>query len=76
MLDEFDRNLLGLLQENADLTSDQLATKVALSASAIQRRLKRLRESGVIERTIAVVAPRKVGRPNMFVQSALMSKFS
>jgi len=69
MLDQFDRSLLRLLQENADLTSEQLTEWLPLSQSAIQRRLKRLRDAGVIERTIAVIAPGKVGRPNTFVVS-------
>ncbi|HEY2707349.1 MAG TPA: Lrp/AsnC family transcriptional regulator [Caulobacteraceae bacterium] len=66
-LDRFDRQLLNLVQENAHQTAEQLAETVGLSASAIQRRLRRLRESGVIVRDIAQVDPRKVGRPTFFV---------
>ena len=49
-LDRFDRQLLTLVQQDAALTAEQLAEHVSLSASAIQRRLKRLREQGVIQR--------------------------
>src|SRR3546814_5090367 len=42
--------------------AEQLGERVGLSASACQRRLKRLRETGVIEAEIAVVAPEAVGR--------------
>ncbi len=66
-LDRFDRQLLNLIQENAERTADQLAEQVALSASAIQRRLRRLREDGVITRYAAVVEPKHVGRPNFFI---------
>ena len=66
-LDRFDRQLLGLVQDNADRTAEQLAEQVALSPSAIQRRLRRLREEGVIARYAAVVEPKQVGRPNFFV---------
>jgi Lrp/AsnC family leucine-responsive transcriptional regulator len=48
-MDAFDRKLLALVQENARLTADQLGERVGLSASACHRRLKRLRDSGVIE---------------------------
>lgn len=68
-LDSFDRQLLNLYQEDAEQTADQLSGQVALSPSAIQRRLRRLREQGVIARMIAVVDPRKVGRPTFFIAS-------
>jgi Lrp/AsnC family transcriptional regulator, leucine-responsive regulatory protein len=68
-LDRFDRQLLNLVQENAGQTADRLAEQVALSPSAIQRRLRRLREHGVIARDAAVVDPSKVGRPTFFIVS-------
>jgi Lrp/AsnC family transcriptional regulator, leucine-responsive regulatory protein len=68
-LDRFDRQLLNLVQEDAGQTADRLAEQVALSPSAIQRRLRRLREHGVIARDAAVVDPGKVGRPTFFIVS-------
>jgi Lrp/AsnC family transcriptional regulator, leucine-responsive regulatory protein len=68
-LDRFDRQLLNLVQEDSAQTTEQLAAVVALSPSAIQRRLRRMREQGVISREIAVVDPRKVGRSTSFVVS-------
>lgn len=67
MPDAFDRQLLNLVQEDASLTAEQLSETVALSVSAIQRRLRRLHESGVIQRNIAVADPQLVGRPTFFV---------
>ena len=66
-LDAFDRQLLNLVQEDSTLTAERMAETVALSPSAIQRRLRRLREDGVIQRDIAVVDPRFAGRPTFFV---------
>lgn len=66
-LDAFDRTLLNLVQEDCARTAEQLAERVALSPSAIQRRLRRLREEGVITRDMAVVDPRKAGRPTFFI---------
>jgi len=66
-LDAFDRQLLNIVQEDALQTAEQIAARVALSPSAIQRRLRRLREQGVILRDIAVVDPRKIGRPTFFI---------
>ena len=68
-LDRFDRQLLNLVQQDSAQTAEQLAEHVGLSPSAIQRRLKRLREQGVIARDAAIVDPRAVGRPTFFVVS-------
>lgn len=68
-LDRFDRRLLTLVQEDAGRTAEQLAEQVPLSPSAIQRRLRRLREEGVIQRETAIVDPQRVGRPTFFIVS-------
>jgi DNA-binding Lrp family transcriptional regulator len=68
-LDRFDRQLLNLVQQDSAQTAEQLAETVGLSPSAIQRRLKRLREQGVIVRDAAIVDPRAIGRPTFFVVS-------
>lgn len=68
-LDRLDRQLLNLLQEDAGQTTERLAERVGLSASAIQRRIRRLRDEGVILRDVAIVDPRKVGRPALFIVS-------
>lgn len=68
-LDRFDRQLLNLVQQDSAQTAERLAEQVGLSPSAIQRRLKRMREQGVIVRDAAVVDPREVGRPTFFVVS-------
>jgi len=57
MFDSFDLKLLNALQEDADRTAEQLAELVALSPSAIARRIRRLREVGAIERTVALLSP-------------------
>lgn len=66
-LDRFDRQLLNLVQEDAGQTAELLSEKVALSPSAIQRRLRRLREQGVITRDVSIIDPRRVGRTTFFI---------
>jgi Lrp/AsnC family leucine-responsive transcriptional regulator len=61
-LDEFDRRLLRLVQGNNQMTHNELGQAVGLSPSACQRRLAKLRETGVIEANLAVVSPEAVGR--------------
>lgn len=55
-LDKFDHQILDLLTEDARRTGDALAEKVGLSPAACLRRVQRLRQSGVIEREIAVLS--------------------
>lgn len=61
-LDKFDLEILALLQRNARLSAETIGAEVGLSASAVQRRAARLRDSGVIQAEVAVVDPRSVGR--------------
>lgn len=61
-MDEFDVKLLNLVQENNRLTAEKLSVDVGLSPAACQKRLKKLRDSGVIARDIAVLSPDAVGR--------------
>jgi Lrp/AsnC family leucine-responsive transcriptional regulator len=68
-LDRIDRQLLNLVQEDSAQTAEELASKLAHSPSAIQRRLRRLREQEVIVREIALVDPKKVGGTTFFVVS-------
>jgi Lrp/AsnC family transcriptional regulator, leucine-responsive regulatory protein len=62
-LDDLDRKLLGVLVEDATLSYAELGERVGLSAPAAHERVKRLRRSGVIRRTAALVDPVAVGKP-------------
>ncbi len=60
-IDENDRNILKALQADASLSLEKLAEKLSLSTNACWRRIKRLEESGVITRRVAIVNPEKLG---------------
>ena len=60
-LDKLDRMILRSLQADGRATYDQIAEQVSLSPSAVLRRVKRMEESGVIDRYVALVRPEKVG---------------
>ena len=60
-LDAFDIKMLVQLQHDARTTSERLAELLGLSPTACQRRLKRLRASGVISAEIAVIDPAATG---------------
>lgn len=55
-LDSFDIALLNLLQLDNLATAEALAQRVALSPSAITRRLRRLREDGIIAADVALLS--------------------
>ena len=61
-LDEFDLKLLEQIQQNNRFSADELAEKVCLSPSSVQRRLRRLRQAKIIEREVAIVSPEALGR--------------
>ena len=60
-LDTFDLRLLAEVQRNTRTSAEDLGATVGLSGSAVLRRLKRLRETGVIDREVAIVTTDKVG---------------
>ena len=57
-LDDVDRRLLELLQSDATRTNQALAEAAGVSPATALRRVRRLTESGVIERQVALLAPR------------------
>jgi DNA-binding Lrp family transcriptional regulator len=57
-LDAVDLRLLDLLQADASRTNQALAEAAAVSPATALRRVRRLVDTGVIERQIAVLAPK------------------
>ncbi len=60
-LDDLDVRILNQLQNDASLTNRDLAEVVHASPPTCMRRVRRLKELGVIEKQVAIVAPEKVG---------------
>ena len=60
-LDELDRQLLRLLQENSRITNAELARQVNLSGAGLQKRLKKLESNVVIEGYITLVNRKALG---------------
>lgn len=60
-LDAYDLKLLAELQCDARTPQSELGLRVNLSTAAVNRRLKRLSDEGVIERYSAVIAPEALG---------------
>lgn len=62
-LDSIDLAILDILQRDNTVPQRAIAQAVHLSAPAVQRRIQRLRESGVIRAEVAVLDAVKLGRP-------------
>src|SRR5713101_5107598 len=60
-MDEIDRLLLDILQQDATLSIAQMAERVGLSATPCWKRIQKLEARGVITRRVAVVNPDSVG---------------
>jgi Lrp/AsnC family transcriptional regulator, cysteine-sensing transcriptional activator len=60
-MDQIDRLLLEILQENATLSIAQMAERVGLSPTPCWKRIQKLEAGGVITGRVAVVDPDRVG---------------
>jgi Lrp/AsnC family leucine-responsive transcriptional regulator len=60
-LDDLDRRVLDQLQRDASLTNQELAGRVHASPPTCLRRVRRMVETGVILRQVALLAPEKLG---------------
>ncbi len=63
MLDDIDRSLLNELQRNADRSLIDLGEIVGLSASAVQRRIGRLKADGFVSGIFAKLDQQRLGLP-------------
>ncbi|HEX8213885.1 MAG TPA: Lrp/AsnC family transcriptional regulator [Allosphingosinicella sp.] len=61
--DRLDIKLLDCLQEDNLQTADQLAEQVGRSASAVARRLRRLRTGGAVAADVSLVSEEAAGHP-------------
>ncbi|MFL6674464.1 MAG: Lrp/AsnC family transcriptional regulator [Massilia sp.] len=74
-LDRADRQILEALQDDARLSSAELAERVSLTTSPCWRRVKRLEEEGVIRGYHAKLDPERLGyRVTAFVYVSLEGK--
>lgn len=62
-VDETDRRILALLQENADLSVAEIGSRVGLSSTPCWRRIQNLEKQGVIRKKVALLDRRAVDVP-------------
>ncbi|MGH6753558.1 MAG: Lrp/AsnC family transcriptional regulator [Bradyrhizobium sp.] len=68
-LDSFDLAILRILQRDSATTQRAIGDAVRLSAPAVQRRIRRMEASGIIQANVAIIDPVRVGQPiTIFVE--------
>ncbi len=60
-LDDLDRNILALLQEDASLSLEEIARRVGASKTPVWNRIRKMRASGLIRAEVALLDPEKLG---------------
>jgi Lrp/AsnC family leucine-responsive transcriptional regulator len=74
-LDEFDRKILAILQKDNLTPQRTIGEAINLSAPAVQRRIKRMTEAGVIQANVAVINPAALGQSiTIFVEVEVISE--
>lgn len=60
-MDRLDREILRLISNDASLSLAQIAEQVGLTPTPCWKRIRRMEETGIILRRVAVIDPDKVG---------------
>lgn len=60
-MDNIDKKILDLLQNNGNISNQELAEHIALSPSPCSRRVKQLEDEGYIRQYVALLDPIKLG---------------
>jgi len=72
-LDDTDKKILTLLQENSKINIKELAVKTGLTQTPVYERIKRLEKTGIIQKYVAVLNKEKVGyHVEVFCQVTLL----
>jgi Lrp/AsnC family transcriptional regulator len=72
-LDETDRKILTILQDDATLGTAEVAEKVGLSQAPCWRRIRRMQEAGIILKSVTLLDRKKVGLPVMIFAQIKLS---
>lgn len=62
-LDEIDRAILKLLQRDAKQTTKEIAASLHLTVSPVYERIRKLESQGYIQKYVAILDQKKIGRP-------------
>ena len=72
-LDQTDRKILDILQSDGRITNAKLAADIGISPPGMLERVKRLENTGVIQRYVALLDREKVGKGIMAIVSVSLT---
>ena len=73
-LDEIDKKILNILQQNGRITNAQLASEVGLSPPPMLERVKKLEKNGIIQKYVAVLDYKKIDKSTMVFVSLSLAR--
>jgi len=73
-LDDIDKKVLTILQENGRITNTELASRVGISPPPMLERVKKLEKRGVIKKYVALIDPDAVGKGTMALVSVSLDR--
>jgi len=73
-LDDVDKNILEILQDDATISLEEIGKKLGMSKSAVHYRIKKMQEKKIITKIAALVDPLKVGYDILAI-SLIRAKF-
>jgi Lrp/AsnC family leucine-responsive transcriptional regulator len=74
VLDKIDCKILNILQQDNTITNLALAEKIGISAPPCFRRVKRLRDQGIINKDVSLIDPFKMGYGNIVFVTITLEK--
>ncbi len=75
-LDDTDRSILRLLQQNATLKTRELSEMINLSYTPVYERVRKLEKEGIIKKYVALVDREKVGKKLMVICNIALKEHS
>jgi len=72
-LDDLDRQILGLLQENAKQTYSEIGSKLKVAHSTVYDRIQKMEQSGFITKYEAIIDAEKMGIPLITAQMTIIT---
>jgi DNA-binding Lrp family transcriptional regulator len=73
-IDEVDRAILRIVQRDTRRSAEAIGEEIGASAASVHRRLRRLREAGVIEREVAVLNGKALGKGLTILVTIVMER--
>lgn len=73
-IDNLDKEILNILQRDATITIKEMAIRLQKSIATIHDRITRMKQSGVIEKTVAILNRKKVGKELLAFSHVLLKE--